>query len=116
MGQQEYLHLLNGDNFLYSEHGKRKVNIGTSTFNLHLSNQGGAIPHSHHATFNLCFQGVKRWVLIDPMDYPNDSSRALMEQFDWVHWQRSAEGGVGYTSQHWFMHEGEELLGAIGAP
>ena len=38
-------------------------------FNLHFSNNGGTLPHSHKSATNILFQGRKRWILVDPMAY-----------------------------------------------
>jgi hypothetical protein len=74
------------------------------SFNLHLSNQGGAVPHSHAATLNVCVQGAKRWIMVDPLDYQNDTVRAIFERHDKVRAEASQEVNFSYTSQDWFMN------------
>jgi len=92
-----------------------------SFFNLHVSNQGGAMPHLHDAVMNVLFQGTKKWILFDPLQV-NISSRTSG-------WKRSRRlVSMNRTSQEWFadphlrtwrsrvphyefdLHEGEGLF------
>jgi len=41
----------------------------TGTFNVHISNRGGALPHSHSQAVNILHQGRKRWIIVRPSDY-----------------------------------------------
>merc|ERR1712232_361360 len=79
---------------------------------------GGAIPHSHKTTLNTCMYGAKRWILVNPMDYPSPEVRAKFEQIDKMKLQR--QGNVAeqeeYSSQHWYSNESAELLQSLGIP
>merc|ERR1712232_690054 len=87
-----------------------------STFNLHLSNQGGAIPHSHHTTLNICMYGAKRWLIVNASDFPDDNARAHFEQIDKMVEQKSKKVLKNYSSQDWFRKEAAELLEKLGVP
>jgi len=41
----------------------------TGTFNVHISNRGGALPHSHSQAVNILHQGRKRWIIVRASDY-----------------------------------------------
>lgn len=87
------------------------------TFNLHMSNQGGAIPHSHRSTLNTLMFGKKRWIMINPLDYPSDLARVAVEQFLRASTQRSPSiNAPTYTSQEWFADEARALLRSFEVP
>ena len=68
--QKEYFAKLKVTNSsLLHPSGADRSQVADSTFNLHISNQGGVLPHSHAATLNTLLFGAKRWILIDPLDY-----------------------------------------------
>merc|ERR1719356_277079 len=101
-------------NFLHQE--KPKTLHGS--FNLHLSNRGGAIPHSHTTTLNVLFEGAKRWLLVNPLDYPTTEARTKFEQIDKMWEQRFGGQATSepYTSQVWYRDEAEEALKTWSVP
>lgn len=80
-------------------------------FNLHLSNQGGALPHSHHSTLNVCMYGAKRWILVNPFDYTSSSAREAFEMMTIV-----GDAAMGVTSQDWFIENATRELERLRVP
>jgi len=105
MYQQTYFQKLRSTNtFLNSSHG-------SDTFNLHVSNQGGALPHSHSPTLNLCMYGAKRWIMVDPFEYTGLNVTDGRETFEMMEvWGSAAEGA---TSQAWFDEKAVEDLNRL---
>lgn len=86
--QRQYFQKLRERNVLQHANASR---MEPSFFNLHLSNQGGAMPHFHSAVINVLFQGSKKWILIDPLQV--DSGFHSFLQMSQSTFQ---------TSQEWF--------------
>eukprot|EP00971_Amphidinium_carterae_P122576 2426831-Amphidinium_carterae.1 len=72
--QKEYFSKLKVNNSLLQPQHEATSN----TFNLHISNKGGALPHSHAATLNVLLHGAKRWLLVDPQVRPTSSSSPIL--------------------------------------
>eukprot|EP00747_Dinoflagellata_sp_TGD_P179371 gnl/TRDRNA2_/TRDRNA2_30079_c0_seq1.p1 gnl/TRDRNA2_/TRDRNA2_30079_c0~~gnl/TRDRNA2_/TRDRNA2_30079_c0_seq1.p1 ORF type:complete len:374 (-),score=29.62 gnl/TRDRNA2_/TRDRNA2_30079_c0_seq1:28-1149(-) len=101
--------------FLQHENLRDKRFIHRTSFNLHLSNQGGAIPHSHQSTLNVLLHGAKRWIMVNPMDYRSDADRAAFETIDDQVNQRKGTSSIR-TSQSWFMQNASDWIENLSVP
>lgn len=77
-------------------------------FNLHLSNQGGTVPHSHSPTLNMCMFGAKRWIMVDPLYY-KEGQQHEMEK---IRCQYILET----SPQKWFLLNASSQLDSLRVP
>lgn len=80
----------------------------TGTYNLHISNRGGALPHSHSQAINILHQGAKRWILVNSRAYNKcedqiDFELHKMCPVTGVYKKRYSNGtsGCTFTSEQW---------------
>lgn len=99
--QQQYFRKLHHNKLLQHQDRifpKPPKNV-EATFNLHVSNQGGALPHSHGATINALLYGAKRWFLKDPRTF---KSRERQLKFEMMKKHSIHDNKDNYTSHQWF--------------
>lgn len=107
--QRQFLLKMKNDSFL-NFNGTHFDSLDSS-FNLHVSHQGGSLPHSHAPTMNMLFHGSKRWIMVDPMEYPDADARYRFEKMDV--WKEAA---IGEHPQKWFAQEAKDMLDTLKIP
>eukprot|EP00747_Dinoflagellata_sp_TGD_P069852 gnl/TRDRNA2_/TRDRNA2_156320_c2_seq12.p1 gnl/TRDRNA2_/TRDRNA2_156320_c2~~gnl/TRDRNA2_/TRDRNA2_156320_c2_seq12.p1 ORF type:complete len:367 (+),score=40.57 gnl/TRDRNA2_/TRDRNA2_156320_c2_seq12:69-1169(+) len=102
--EAEYFRTLNpGSMFL-----RQNTDFKVCTFVLHISNQGGALPHFHEPVVNSLFQGAKRWILYN---FEHCQDAGCQQSSDMLQVVESRWVEAGYTSHDWFKEHAEDLAG-----